>query len=206
MSATEVQTPVSPVLPVSPSPLGKTVTGCEVKTALASARSAGIELSLDGEDLALTAPTPPPPAVLELIARHKAEIVLWLRPGADGWSLEDWHVYFDKCGFGACVVEWLNRNPVCSPSDHCLWCGGQDELNNLLLPFGAHPDGRAWLHGGCWPDWSKERKAEAIAALGLMGLVGAASVLDQAVPVDDRGSRVPERIRQRDRAGERGCA
>jgi hypothetical protein len=39
------------------------------------ARHAGIELMLDGDDLVLEAPAPPPPIVLDLLSRHKAEVV-----------------------------------------------------------------------------------------------------------------------------------
>jgi len=58
--------------------------------AVMEARAAGIQLGLDGDDLVLEAAAPPSPAVLELLFRHKPAIVVWLRPGADGWSAEDW--------------------------------------------------------------------------------------------------------------------
>ena len=64
--------------------------------ALKAARAAGIELALDGDDLALSAASAPPAAVLDALSRHKAEIVALLRPGRDGWSAEDWQVYFDE--------------------------------------------------------------------------------------------------------------
>ena len=54
--------------------------------ALKAARAAGIELALDGDDLALSAASAPPAAVLDALSRHKAEIVALLRPGRDGWS------------------------------------------------------------------------------------------------------------------------
>ena len=113
--------------------------------ALKAARAAGIELALDGDDLALSAASAPPAAVLDALSRHKAEIVALLRPGRDGWSGEDWQVYFDERAgiaefdgglpraeaeaqaFECCVVEWLNRNPVCSPPGRCLGCGGSED-------------------------------------------------------------------------------
>ena len=64
--------------------------------ALKAARAAGIELALDGDDLALSAASAPPAVVLDALSRHKAEIVALLRPGRDGWSAEDWQVYFDE--------------------------------------------------------------------------------------------------------------
>ena len=67
--------------------------------ALKTARAAGVELALDGDDLALKAASAPPAAVLDALSRHKAEIVALLRPAEDGWSAEDWQVFFDdRCG------------------------------------------------------------------------------------------------------------
>ena len=47
--------------------------------ALKMAWAAGIQLGIDGEDLVLQASVPPPPAVLELLSRHKADILRKLR-------------------------------------------------------------------------------------------------------------------------------
>jgi TubC N-terminal docking domain len=55
--------------------------------ALKAARAAGVELALDGDDLALKAASAPPAAVLDALSRHKAEIVALLRPAEDGWSV-----------------------------------------------------------------------------------------------------------------------
>jgi hypothetical protein len=41
--------------------------------ALKAARAAGVELALDGDDLALKAASAPPAAVLEALSWHKAE-------------------------------------------------------------------------------------------------------------------------------------
>ena len=109
--------------------------------ALKAARAAGIQLGVDGEDLVLEASVPPPAAVIDLLASHKAEVVALLRPGRDGWSAEDWQVFFDERAgivefdgglpraeaeaqaFACCVVEWLNRNPAHSLAGRCfgLW-------------------------------------------------------------------------------------
>jgi hypothetical protein len=111
--------------------------------ALKAARAAGIELALDGDDLALSAASAPPAVMLDALSRHKAEIVALLRPGRDGWSGEDWLAFFDeRAGIAEfdgglprgeaearaleyCVVEWLNRNAVSSSPDRCLACGGR---------------------------------------------------------------------------------
>ena len=152
--------------------------------ALKAARAAGIELALDGSDLALSAALAPPAAVLDALSRHKAEIVALLQPG-ESWSGEDWQVYFDERAgiaqfdgglqraeaevraFECCVVEWLNRNPVRSPPDRCLACDGGDDAIDPLLPYGAEPTGHAWLHSRCWEGWHANRRAKAAAVLSL---------------------------------------
>ena len=113
--------------------------------ALKAARAAGLKLVADGDALALSAASAPPAAVLDALFRHKAEIIALLQPGRDGWSAEDWQVYFDERAgiaefdgglsraeaeaqaFECCVAEWLNRNPVCSSPGRCLECGGREE-------------------------------------------------------------------------------
>ena len=97
--------------------------------ALMAARAAGIRLATDGDDLLLEAAAPPPAAVLDLLSRHKADIVRMLRPTEVGWSAADWQVFFDERAsiaefdgglsradaeaqaFGCCVIEWLDRHP-----------------------------------------------------------------------------------------------
>jgi hypothetical protein len=155
--------------------------------AVKAARAAGADLRLDGDDLVLEASAPPPLATLDLVSRHKPGIVALLRPGRDGWSPEDWQVFFDEPAgiaeldgelprpeaearaFERCIVEWLNRNFVRSPSACCLACGGGDHPHDALLPHGFEPTGHAWLHSGCWPAWRAARRAEAVAALEAMG-------------------------------------
>ena len=156
--------------------------------ALKAARAAGVELALDGDDLVLEAASAPPAAVLDALSRHKAEIVALLRPGRDGWSAEDWQVFFDERAgivefdgglpraeaeaqaFACCVVEWLNRNPERSPAGRCLGCGDREHAHDPLLPYGVEPTGHAWLHSRCWPAWYEARKAKAVSALAAMGI------------------------------------
>ena len=64
--------------------------------ALKSARAVGIRVRIDGDDLELEAPAQPPQAVLDLLSLHKADILRLLRPANDGWSPEDWQVFFDE--------------------------------------------------------------------------------------------------------------
>jgi hypothetical protein len=153
---------------------------------LRAARAAGIELALDGDDLVLHAASAPAPAVLDALSRHKAAIVALLRPGRDGWSAEDWQVFFDERAgiaefdgglprgaaeaqaFECCVVEWLNRNPDRSPAGHCLGCGDREYAHDPLLPYGTEQTGHAWLHSRCWEAWHANRKVTAVAVLSLI--------------------------------------
>jgi hypothetical protein len=106
-----------------------------------------------------------------------------LRPAEDGWSAEDWQVFFEKRAgigefdgglprpeaeaqaFACCVVEWLNRNPERSPAGHCLGCGDREHAHDPLLPYGTEPSGHVWLHSGCWPAWYAARQAKAVSML-----------------------------------------
>jgi hypothetical protein len=151
--------------------------------ALKAARAAGVELRVNGEALVLEAAEPPPADVIDLLTRHKPALVALLRPGKDGWTVQDWQAFFDERAaiaefdsglprregearaFRACVVEWLTRNPVRSAPDRCCWCGGGERGDNALLPFGAHRAGHAWLHSRCWRPWHEHRQAQAIAFL-----------------------------------------
>ena len=151
---------------------------------LTEARSIGIQVQLDGDDLLLEAPAPPPSNVLEALSRHKAEIVKLLRPRADGWSTEDWRLYFDERAavaefnnglthadaeahaFECCIIQWMNRNPgLLSVGGRCVWCGRAETDDALVLPFGTDPGTRAWLHAECWPAWHQARRAKAAAEL-----------------------------------------
>ena len=50
------------------------------------ATAVGIHIAIDGDNLLLEAPTQPPAAVVDLISRHKPDIVLLLRFGSDGFA------------------------------------------------------------------------------------------------------------------------
>ena len=152
---------------------------------LKAARAAGIRLGIDGDALTLEAPAAPPPALLDLLLRHKVGVVALLRPANDGWAADDWLAFFEvraagiaglprteaeARAFSCCVVEWLNRNPARSPAGRCLGCGNADHAYDPLLPFGTESSGHAWLHSRCWQAWHSARKADAIAALAAMGI------------------------------------
>src|SRR4051794_39361528 len=100
------------------------MTGIEV---LRAAKACGVTVALDGEDLVLEAPAPPPSALLDELARHKADIIALLRPGGAEWTAENWRAFFDERAvtaeldgrlsrpqaearaFACCIAEWLNR-------------------------------------------------------------------------------------------------
>ena len=123
--------------------------------ALKTARAVGIRVRIDGDDLELEAPAQPPQAVLDLLSLHKADILRLLRPANDGWSPEDWQVFFDERAgilefdagmpraeaearaFACCLTEWINRNPTPSAPGRCLACGGGERPCDPLLPFGT---------------------------------------------------------------------
>ena len=101
----------------------------------------------------LEAPTPAARAVLDLLSRHKPGIVALLRPGRDGWSAEDWQVFFDERAgiaefdgglprveaearaFACCVIEWLNRNSCARRPDAASHASGQAyRVHAVLVP------------------------------------------------------------------------
>ncbi len=154
-----------------------------VVEALEAARVAGVRVGIEGDDLALEASAPPPPAVLDLLSRHKAGIVTLLR-SADGRAgigeLDGGlpRAEAEARAFACCVAEWLNRNPVCSPPGRCLGCGNGDHAHDPLLPFGIESTGHAWLHSRCWSAWYAGRRAEAVGALAAMEIMPPADLPD----------------------------
>ena len=157
--------------------------------ALKQAQSSGIRVGIDGDDLVLEASAPPPAEVLDLLKRHKPDIVTLLRPSSAGWSGMDWREFFDERSgiaefggglmrdqaeaeaFFCCVGEWLRRNPVRSPPGRCEQCGKAD---GLLIPYvsgySVKDPGQTWLHHECAEAWHRARRDSAIMALRAMGI------------------------------------
>src|SRR5258706_3369758 len=50
--------------------------------ALKVARAAGVRVDVDGDELVLQAPAPPPASVIDLLSKHKSSIVALLQPAA----------------------------------------------------------------------------------------------------------------------------
>jgi hypothetical protein len=157
--------------------------------ALNAVRAAGINIKVDGDDLVLEAAAPPPSDVLDALSYHKLSIVALLRSVTIGRSAEDWRALFEERtrifqrdgelrrdlaqakAWAACIASWLNKNPVSSPAGRCIVCGRGDRSNDIVLPYGTTPPGAAWLHGTCWPTWSRERREQAAAAFAAIGIV-----------------------------------
>lgn len=155
---------------------------------LSAVRAAGVSIKVDGDDLVREAAAPPPSAVLDALSYHKLSILALLRSVTIGWSAEDWRALFEERievfqqerglqrdlaeaeALAACVATWLNKNPVITPAGRCIACGRGDRPNDVVLPYGATPPGAAWLHGPCWPTWSRERGDQAVAALAAIGI------------------------------------
>jgi hypothetical protein len=166
------------------------------RQALSAARSAGVRIRLDGDQLDLSAEQQPPENLLQLLLRYKPELLRLLSPSLEGWSAEDWQAFFDEraaiCefdgglprseaearAFACCVAEWLNRNTAPSAPGRCLNCGDAARDGNPVLPFGTEASGHAWVHRSCWPAWHPAREAEAVAALSSMGIRAKAPVLN----------------------------
>lgn len=156
--------------------------------ALCLAREHGVHVGVAGTDLILDANQEPESHVLEALRRHKAGIVTLL--AADGWTAEDWRVFYDERAgilefdgelsrpeaeartFECCLVEWLNRHPQPSDPGRCAWCGQSEEESDCVIvpPFGTKNHGHTWLHHYCWQDWSGQRRAEAEQALTTLGI------------------------------------
>src|SRR5690242_11511317 len=125
--------------------------------ALRMVHAAGIDLSIDEDELVLEAYSEPPPAVLDVLQQHKAGLVTLLRRGLRvrycTWSSEAWRAFFDErariaefdgglsraeaeaSAFAHCVAAWLNRNPARSPPGRCFGCGGYEASHDRLLPI-----------------------------------------------------------------------
>jgi hypothetical protein len=82
--------------------------GMRAAHALKAALAAGVEIRLDGDDLVLEASTEPPAAVLDALSRHKAEILLMLRPCEDDWTSENWQSAFNE---RASIIEFDGGAP-----------------------------------------------------------------------------------------------
>ena len=173
--------------------------------ALKAARTVGIELVLDGNDLLWEATSEPPAVVLDGLSRHKAEIVAILRPSKDGWSAEDWRLFFEERAavteydgglprneaeaqaFECCVVKWLDLNPTPSARGHCAWCGQTEANGAVVVRYGTEPGTHASLHTECWPAWQELRRSQALEALTRIGIGRLSDACSEPMECDQCG-------------------
>jgi hypothetical protein len=157
--------------------------------ALKTARAAGVEVILDGDDLALNAASAPPAVVLDALSLHKAEVVALLRPGRDGWSAEDWHVLFDERagiiefdgGLPRASAEALARlDPTKAPGDVPArgWVQFIDDCGRFLdSGWASRVETLGWGPldlFGC----DRERPFARVDHLGLLWLVKGGTIID----------------------------
>lgn len=156
--------------------------------ALEVARAAGLALFVDGNGLIVEGSVPPPDAVVDLLRRHKTDLIALLTGGSPAWTPEDWQAFFDEragrlefdehvareeaeaMAYRTCVIEWLRQHPVHAPAGRCASCGGSETNGAPVVPLAISPTPRDWLHPSCWPEWNAHRELEATAALAELGL------------------------------------
>ena len=130
--------------------------------AVMTARAAGIQLGVDGNDLVLEATTAPLSEMLDLLRIHKAEILAFLRLGHDGaQSLSKAEI----STFENRVIDWLDQHREPSDPERCTWCRHPDLPEHIIVPFGSNLHGHTWLHPECWREWHKLRRETATQAL-----------------------------------------
>ncbi len=67
--------------------------------------------------------------------------------------------------FEWCIVEWLEHHPVTSTPGRCAWCGEQEGVDAVIVPFGTDTNGHTWLHHACWKPWHQRQRERAIKEL-----------------------------------------
>jgi hypothetical protein len=105
--------------------------------ALAVAREHGVRITAEGAALRWRAPQTPPPAAIETLKRHKAEIVDYLR-------------------------ERKKRAHALPPAllpGRCAECSGVDDGTLSVVIELARP-GQPWRHAQCYSQWINETGKE----------------------------------------------
>jgi hypothetical protein len=123
-----------------------------VTEALELARSQGVEVTLDGDDLVLKAEAAPPPGLLAILGRGKWDIVAALR--------------LREAEERRRIVQWVNDHFRSSPASVCAHCGGGERADDPFVLLFVGTD-RGEVHSSCHPTWLAEREAEACRALGI---------------------------------------
>jgi hypothetical protein len=118
--------------------------------ALALARSHGVKVMVEGNDLALEADAPPPPGVLAILGRGKWDIIAALRSREAEERRR--------------VVQWINDHFTSSPAGVCAHCGGGERADDKFVLLFVGND-RGDVHGSCHAAWLAAREAEARRAM-----------------------------------------
>jgi hypothetical protein len=123
-----------------------------VTQALELARSQGVEVTLDGDELVLEAEAAPPPGLLAILGRGKWDIVAALR--------------LREAEERRRIVQWVNDHFISSSPGVCAHCGdGPRSEDPFVLLFVGNDRGE--VHSSCHRTWLVEREAEARRALGI---------------------------------------
>jgi hypothetical protein len=123
-----------------------------VDETLSLARSYGVNVTLEGDALALEADAPPPPGVLAILGRGKWDIIAVLRQReADDRRR---------------IVRWVNDHFASSPAAVCIHCGAGPRPEDPFVMLFVGND-RGEVHASCHATWLAEREVEARIALGL---------------------------------------
>ena len=123
-----------------------------VTEALQLARSQGVEVTLDGDDLVLEAQAAPAPGLLAILGRGKWDIVAALR--------------LREAEERRRIVQWVNDHFASSPPGVCAHCGeGERSEDPFVLLFVGTDRGE--VHGNCHAAWLAAQEAKAMKALGI---------------------------------------
>ncbi len=120
--------------------------------ALKTARSCGVRLRVDGDHLVLKTSAPPPPFVVDLLRRHKAEIMALLRPAEDSQSSASTNTDPPDAGAAGATADAFEGRAALGEFDAGIpraWAEGFAALHQ------ARPPAWAALRPGMWPDLVK---------------------------------------------------
>jgi hypothetical protein len=120
--------------------------------ALKTARSCGVGLRVDGDHLVLKTSAPPPPFVVDLLRRHKAEIMLLLRPAGDSQSSASTNTDLPDASAAGGTADAFEGRAALGEFDAGIpraWAEGFAALHQ------AKPPAWAILRPEAWPDLIK---------------------------------------------------
>ena len=156
---------------------------------LQEAQVSGLNIELDGDALVWRSEAQPSASLLDVLMREKPAILRVLSRYVNRWNSQSWREFFEEragiaefsgglprfeaeaMAYRCCIGEWLNQNPVRSPSGSCCWCGeGAGVLQPYVTDLTTGNPGHTWLHQECSRAWHQSRRQLASAALELVGI------------------------------------